>query len=52
MNHGYYAHHGFETVAEFKSDWKTDSDDWSIFLQDSSNFPLKLGSICSILPIW
>lgn len=28
-NHGYYAHHGFEKVAEFKSnEWKTEANDY------------------------
>lgn len=32
-NHGYYAHHGFERVAEFKSDeWKTDADDYWTYI--------------------
>ena len=32
-NHGYYAHHGFVMVAEFKSDeWKTDSDDYLTYI--------------------
>lgn len=32
-NHGYYAHHHFEKVAEFKSDeWKTESDDYLTFI--------------------
>ena len=36
-NHGYYAHHGFEMVAEFKSDeWKTDSDDYLTYIYRKS----------------
>ena len=32
-NHGYYAHHGFVKVAEFKSDeWKTDADDYLTYI--------------------
>ena len=36
-NHGYYAHHGFEMVAEFKSDeWKNDSDDYLTYIYRKS----------------
>ena len=36
-NHGYYAHHGFEMVTEFKSDeWKTDSDDYLTYIYRKS----------------
>ena len=36
-NHGYYAHHGFEMVAEFKSDeWKTDPDDYLTYIYRKS----------------
>lgn len=36
-NHGYYAHHGFEKVAEFKSDeWKTDADDYLTYIYRKS----------------
>ena len=32
-----YAHHGFEKVAEFKSDeWKTDSDDYLTYIYRKS----------------
>lgn len=32
-NHGYYAHHQFEKVAEFKSEeWKTDSNDYLTYI--------------------
>ena len=32
-NHDYYAHHGFEKVAEFKSDeWKTNSNDYLTYI--------------------
>lgn len=32
-NHAYYAHHGFEKVAEFKSnEWKTDADDYLTYI--------------------
>lgn len=36
-NHGYYAHHGFEKVAEFKSDeWKTDADNYLTYIYRKS----------------
>ena len=36
-NHGYYAHHGFEKVAEFKSDeWKTDSNNYITYIYKKS----------------
>ena len=36
-NHSYYAHHGFEMVAEFKNDeWKTDSDDYLTYIYRKS----------------
>ena len=36
-NHGYYAHHGFEKVTEFKSnEWKTDSDDYLTYIYRKS----------------
>lgn len=36
-NHGYYAHHGFEKVAEFKSDeWKIDADDYLTYIYRKS----------------
>ena len=36
-NHSYYAHHGFEMVAEFKSDeWMTDSDDYLTYIYRKS----------------
>lgn len=32
-NHAYYAHHGFEKVAQFKSDeWATDSEDYLTYI--------------------
>jgi len=32
-SHDYYAHHGFEMVAEFKSDeWKTDANDYLTYI--------------------
>lgn len=32
-NHGYYAHHGFEKVIEFKSDeWKIDKNDYLTYI--------------------
>lgn len=32
-NHGYYAHHGFEKISEFKSnEWKNDSNDYLTFI--------------------
>lgn len=32
-NHGYYAHHDFEKVAEFKSDeWKTVANDYLTYI--------------------
>ena len=36
-NHDYYAHNGFEKVAEFKSDeWKTDSNDYLTYIYRKS----------------
>lgn len=32
-NHGYYTHHGFEKISEFKSnEWKNDSNDYLTFI--------------------
>lgn len=36
-NHSYYARHGFEKVAEFKSDeWKTNSNDYLTYIYRKS----------------